>query len=115
MYALCVGISMAVVWGVYFATGSLFGVAPNPAGLGFHIAAELATGAALFISGIGILKERKWGSHVYFLGMGMLLYAVVNSPGLYPGNKIMMGVFAGSFVFAAVFIILGFMSDKKQQ
>ena len=114
LYALCVGISMFIVWGVYFATGSLFSIEPNPAGLGFHIAAELAAGAALFIAGAGLISGKKWGFHTYFLGAGMLLYALINSPGLYPGNKIMMAVFAMSFVFSVIFIALGFIVAKKQ-
>lgn len=113
LYALCVGISMFIVWGGYFVTGSVFGIAPNPLGLGFHIAAELATGAVFLVAGIGMFAAGKWGFNAYFLGIGMLLYAVINSPGLYAGNKIMMAVFAGTFVFAVIFIVLGFIAAHK--
>lgn len=114
LYALGAGVSMFIAWGVFLATGSLFGIEPAGAGVGFHIAAEMATGAALCLGGAGALMRAAWWPQAYFLGLGMMIYAVVNSPGMYPGSIIMRAVFAGSFVFALVFAAVGIVAVKKQ-
>jgi hypothetical protein len=113
-YALGSGVSMMIAWGVFFATGSLFGIEPAGPGIGFHIAAELAAGATLCAAGAGALARAPWWPHAYFLGLGMMFYAVINSPGLYPGSRIMMAVFAGSFVFALVFAAVGVMAAGRK-
>ena len=109
IYALLVGVIMILVWLGYFATGTMMGIKPEAPGLMFHIAAEFATGFALIAAGIGMLANKKWGRDFYFLGLGLLAYALINSPGYYlkGGGVIILAVFAGSFVFSVVFAILG--------
>lgn len=110
-YALLIGISMVLTWVAYFFTGSIFGVVPPAPGIGFHIAAELATAFMLIAAGAAFLMEKPAAKYLYGAAMGMLLYAVLNSPGLYvgnPGYKFMLMIFSSSFVMAAVFFILGF-------
>jgi hypothetical protein len=109
IYALLVGISMILVWAGYFATGSVMGIKPSAPGLMFHIAAEFATSFALIAAAIGMLANRKWGRDIYFLGLGLLAYALINSPGYYiaGGGNFIIAVFAGSFVFTVAFAVAG--------
>ncbi|MFA6450671.1 MAG: hypothetical protein WCX65_14450 [bacterium] len=111
IYSLSVGVIMAIVWVIYFLTGSVMGAKPAGSGLGFHIAAEFLTAFALSAAGIGLLVNRKWGRDLYFLGLGLLIYALVNSPGYYmngPGGIFILAVFAMSFVCSVIFLIFGF-------
>jgi hypothetical protein len=80
IYAILVGLSMFATWGGFFITGSVMGVKPVATGIGFHIVSELATGFALLAAGAGLIANREWARNVYFLGMGLMIYAVVNSP-----------------------------------
>ena len=109
VYSLLVGISIALVWIIYFATGAVMGVKPEAAGLSFHIAAEFAAAAAMIAAGIGLLANRGWARDIYFLSMGLLFYALINSPGYYisGGGRLIIAVFAGSFLLALVFTALG--------
>jgi hypothetical protein len=108
-YSLLTGISIIIVWSIYLATGNVFGATPSPVGLTYHIAAECAAAATLAAAGVGLFARKPWAKSVFILGMGMLLYAVINSPGLYPGRdgNLLKFVFASSGVTAIVFIILG--------
>ena len=116
IYSIVVGISMFAVWGLYFANGTVFGVKPVGSGLGFHIAAELATAVAMLIGGMGLLARKSWGLKIYFLGLGMLIYALVNSPGYYlpQGGKIVIAVFASSGVFSLIFVALGLLIGNNE-
>lgn len=112
IYSFLTGISMFVVWGIYFAAGKVMGVEPEPLGLSFHIAAELMTGATMIVAGLGLFGGRPWAPGAYFMGLGMMIYAVVNAPGLYIGKGwFIMAVFASSFVCAAIFSAIGFAMD----
>ena len=110
VYAVLVGLGIAATWAVYFLTGSIFGIEPAPLGLGFHIAAELIAAVVMLAAAAGLAARKAWGPRLFFLAMGMLIYAVINSPGYYlgsPGGKLMLGVFGGSLLGALVFTVLG--------
>ena len=109
LYSLLTGVSMAAVWTIYFFTGTVFGVEPPASGLCFHIAAEFVTAAFLTFAGIAFFAGSKYARHTFFAGIGMLIYAVVNSPGMYAGGPhygFMLSVFFSSFIFAALFFVL---------
>ncbi len=114
LYSLLAGAAMIPVWLSYFATGTVLGAAPSPVGLSFHIAAEFATAAVMIAGGIGLLAGKPWAARAYMLGMGMMIYALVNSPGLYSGNGVLLLriVFAGSFLAAVVFAVIGFVIGR---
>lgn len=105
-YSIIVGVSICAVWLMYFATGKVAGVVPAEQGLNWHIAAEFATAFCFIAAGALMLSGRRHGVRLYYISLGMLIYAVVNSPGIYPG-VFMKVVFAVTFVFAVVFAAVG--------
>lgn len=109
LYSLLAGGAMVPVWITYFVTGAVMGASPAETGLSFHIAAEFATAAVMVAGGIGLLTQKPWAVNVYMLGMGMMIYALVNSPGLYSGSGagLLHAVFAGSFLATVVFTVIG--------
>jgi hypothetical protein len=110
IYAVLVGFSIAATWVFFYARGDVPGMDTNPTMTLFHIIAEFATAAVLLAAGAGLLSNRGWGLKAYMLGVGMLIYAIVNSPGFYieHGENYMVYVFALSGVFAVVFAVLPF-------
>lgn len=49
----------------------------------FHVAAEVATGLALVLAGIGVASDAGWATTVSALALGMLIYTLIGSPGRY--------------------------------
>lgn len=111
LYAVLVGVSMIAVWLLYFTTGTIAGIKPDPniPGISLHIVAEFITAFALLGGGIGLFASKKWGRDLYFLGLGLLIYAVVNSPGYYikSGGPIILAIFGGTLIIAIVFFTFG--------
>ncbi len=108
---------MILMWGAYFATGTMMGIKPAAAGLSFHIAAEFATAAVMIAGGAGVLKGKGWGRDFYFLGIGMLLYALINSPGYYLSGRaaLILAMFGGTLVLALIFAVLGLKSLASER
>jgi hypothetical protein len=115
LYALLVGISIIATWIYFYARGSVPGMDTNPTMTSFHIVAEIMTALTLLAGGIGLLGGRGWGLKTYMLGVGMLLYAIVNSPGFYieRGETYMVYVFAISGFFAVVFAFLPYIKKDS--
>ena len=108
VYAILVGLSMFAIWGLFFITGSVPLLDVRPLEITFHVIAEVVTGLTLVVAGLGLLGNRGWALNVYFLGLGLLVSALVNSPGMYveTGNMLMVAVFPVSFIFSVIFIAL---------
>lgn len=86
-YGILVGILMMAQWTVSVATNSVPEFETTPWAIGFHLAAEVITVLMLFIGGIATLKSTKWGRQVLLVGVGMVIYSEIASPGYLP-NKV---------------------------
>jgi hypothetical protein len=80
-YAIAVGLLMAGWWTVDLRGGALDRPDRSRIELGLHLAAEFATAAALVAGGILLLTGA--GSGLALVGLGMLLYTVIQSPGYF--------------------------------
>ena len=81
VYALAAGICIPVLWIYILISGILPKVHSEPTAAVFLIVSELATAAFLLASGIGLLLKQIWAQKLWYLAMGMLLYAVVLAAG----------------------------------
>ncbi len=115
LYAIAVSIFMFWIWMYFAITNTVPFYEERPLEMSLHIAAEMMTCMALLAGGIGLLKSISWGRSVYFLGMGMLAYALVNSPGMYveSGMTLMAAVFPPSLIVAVVFIVVPLIKTAK--
>jgi hypothetical protein len=95
-FPLVVGVSIVAWWAMVFATGQVPELAAAPIQLAFHVAAELITAAVLIAGGVGLLRRLPWGRAVDLVGLGMLLYTAIGSPGYFAqtGQWPLVGVFA---------------------
>jgi len=96
VYAIVVGVLMIGQWGMFIATGQVPEFATEPIRISFHLFGEFATAGLLLAGGLGLLKARKWGFHVFLVSMGMLLYTIIVSPGYFAqqGELVFVGMFA---------------------
>ncbi len=98
VYAICAGICIPSLW-VYFLLSRTFPeLGDQPTAVAFLLTAELLTAAVSLASGIGMLLRKAWSSRVWYLAIGMILYAVIMATGQFAQS--------GSLLFSAVFALL---------
>lgn len=114
IFAIAVGILMAMQWTVTIMKGQVAGPEAAVGGRGklemaFHLVAELATAFMLIMAGSCLLvlgKARALG--LFFIAIGMLLYTVINSPGYFAQQRrwAQVAMFAALLVLTVVSLIL---------
>jgi hypothetical protein len=94
VYCVAVGASMAVWWAVELRNGVLHRNDRSRPEITLHVVAEVVTAVVLVAGGVVILTSG--ASSLAFVGLGLLLYAVVQSPGYFleRGERTMVWMFA---------------------
>jgi hypothetical protein len=105
-YAVAVGALMLVWWAVDVRGGALRRPDRTPAEIGLHLVAEVLTAVALIAGGLVVLTDGP--ASLLLVGLGMLLYTVVQSPGYLLARReyppvVMFGVLAVA-TFAAIIV-----------
>lgn len=105
-YGIVVGLMMMGQWGFFLAAGQVPELNTEPVRLAFHLAAEFGTAIALIVSGVALVRGRRWGLNVYLVAAGMLLYSVIVSPGYFAqqGQWALVGMFGILLLLALVSI-----------
>lgn len=99
-YAIVVGFLMIAQWGVSILAGSVPELQSEPWRIGFHLAAEFSTAILLIVGGIAALNSMARSKQVLMLGLGMVMYSEIVSPGYFAQ--------LGQWMFVAMFAILLF-------
>ena len=94
VYCLVVGASMIVWWAVELRNGVLGRGDRSRPEITLHVIAELVTAVVLIAGGVVILAGG--APDLAFVGLGLLLYAVIQSPGYFleRGDRAMVWLFA---------------------
>ena len=79
----------------------------KPVRIGFHLAGEFITAIGLIAGGAAILGQRVWGSALFLVAVGMLVYSGIVSPGYFAqkGRWGFVGMFAVLLALAVVAIV----------
>ncbi|MBN1668638.1 MAG: hypothetical protein JW862_16210 [Anaerolineales bacterium] len=103
-YGIVVGIGMIAQWTVSIVTGNVPEFQTEPWRIGFHLAGEFATALLLIVSGSANLRARAWGRPLLLVGLGMVIYSEIVSPGYFAqlGQWPMVAVFAVLLLGAGV-------------
>ena len=80
-YCVAVALVMALWWGMEIRNGALNRPDRSRAEIALHLAAELATAVVLAVGGI-VLAQGGTRS-LALVGLGMLMYTVIQSPGYF--------------------------------
>ncbi len=96
IYSILVGLSIILMWIMFYVTGSIPELESEPARIVMHITAEFITAIALITCGWGLLTLKKWGYQLYLPATGALIYTLVQSPGyfLHTGETALVLMFA---------------------
>jgi hypothetical protein len=76
-----VGFGMIIQWTLSIVAGNVPEFQAEPWRIALHLAAEFSTALMLIISGIATLKTIAWGKTTLLLGLGMVIYSEIVSPG----------------------------------
>jgi len=82
-YGIIVGFIMVAQWIFFIASGSVPELQTEPFRIAFHLAAEFTAALMLIISGIATLKSTAWNKKVLLVGLGMVIYSEIVSPGYF--------------------------------
>jgi hypothetical protein len=106
-YGILVGMLMIVQWTFSIVSSGVPEFETAPWAIGFHLAAEISTALALLTGGITSLRSKSWGKPVLLLGLGMVIYSEIVSPGYYAelGNWLFVVMFA-ILLFGAVWSVM---------
>ena len=105
VFALVIGVGMIGQWAASYFAKQIPELITEPIRIGFHLAGEMITALMLIAAGIGLLAGAPWAGWVFLVGMGMLFYTAIVSPGYFAqqgkwiwvlifGVMIVVGVFA---------------------
>lgn len=113
-YSIIIGIMMAVMWFVFALTDQIPELESSPLEISFHLAAELATAFALVLGGVAITLRKHWGYPINMIGLGMLSYTVIVSPGYYAeSGELAFVVMFGVLIFLTfLFIMISIMKKE---
>jgi hypothetical protein len=97
-YGILVGSLMIAQWTFSILSGGVPEFQTEPWRIAFHLVAETATALILIIGGITTLKSIVWAKQILLVGLGMVMYSEIVSPGYYAQ--------LGQWVFVLMFVIL---------
>jgi len=97
-YGVAVAILLFAQWGVFLATGNVPELEDATREIAFHMSAEFVMALVLLTGSIAILRRKAWGTFVYLVGAGMVVYSVINSPGYFAES--------GDWALVAMFMVL---------
>jgi hypothetical protein len=82
-YGILVGILMIVQWIVSILAGGVPEFQTAPWEIAFHLAAEMSTAVMLILGGIAVLRANRWARQILLIGIGMVIYSEIVSPGYF--------------------------------
>jgi len=99
-YGIVVGCLMILQWSFSILAGGVPEFQSAPWEIAFHLAAEMSTAVILIIGGIAALRSIAWSRQILILGLGMVIYSEIVSPGYFAQF--------GQWTFVALFAVLLF-------
>jgi hypothetical protein len=115
-YGIIVGCSMFVQWAISILTGGVPEFQSEPWRIGFHLAAEFSTALMLILGGLAVLRLAAWGRPVLLIGLGMVIYSEIVSPGYFAqlGQWSMVGMFI-VLLGGAIWSMMILLSKKEME
>jgi hypothetical protein len=111
-YGIVVGCLMIVQWILSIISGGVPELQSEPWRIGFHLAAEFVTAIMLISGGIAVLRSAAWGRTILLIGLGMVIYSEIVSPGYFAqlGGWSMVGMFMvllGGAIWSVLLLVRG--------
>ncbi len=113
-YGIAVSFLMIAQWALSIITGGVPEFETAPWAIGFHLAAGLSTALMLILGGIASLKPIDWGKQILLVGLGMVIYSEIVSPGYLAqqGQWAMVAMFA-FLLFGSTFAVMSLLKQGE--
>ncbi|RJS50015.1 MAG: hypothetical protein CIT03_00760 [Methanobacterium sp.] len=104
---------MIVMWTFFLLSGMVPEFTTRAAEIVLHLIAEFSTAILLTIAGISLLYKKRSGYNLNLIGLGMLIYTLILSPGYYIQKEewFMVSFFALLLILSIIFLVI---SLKKE-
>jgi hypothetical protein len=114
-YGILIGFLMIAQWTVSILSGGVPEFQTEPWRIGFHLAAEMSTALMLIIGGIAALRSGARAKQILLVGLGMVIYSEIVSPGYFAqlGQWSMVSIFA-VILFAAAVAVTLLLEERNQ-
>lgn len=108
-YTIFIGIAVIAMWTIILSTQNL---SEGKIELSFHLLSELIMALLCLFSGMLILRNNPAGKYLSILGLGMVIYSVLNAAGYYgESNEIrMMIMFIALLLLTSIVLIINLKS-----
>ena len=95
-YGIAVGFMMIAQWTFLIITGGVPEFQTEHRRIALHLAAEMTAALVLIVSGIAALRSIAWGKTALLVGLGMVIYSEIVSPGYFAqlGQWALVAMFA---------------------
>ena len=115
-YGILVGALMIAQWIFSILAGGVPEFQTAPWEIAFHLAAEMATALVLIVGGIAGLRSITWSKQMLLLGLGMVIYSEIVSPGYFAqlGQWPMVGMFI-ALLGGAIWSIMLLLPRKEME
>jgi hypothetical protein len=112
-YGIVVGLGMIAQWTFFILSGNVPEFQSEPWRIALHLAGEMTTALALIVSGIATLKSAAWGKSALLLGLGMVIYSEIVSPGYFAqlGQWSLVAMFAILLCGAIISVMILWFTD----
>jgi hypothetical protein len=106
-YGIVIGLGMVGQWTFSIVSGAVPEFQTEPWRISFHLVGEFLTALVLVIGGIATLRTFIWGKRLLLLGLGMVIYSEIVSPGYFAqlGQWSMVAAFAVLLVGALMSVV----------
>jgi hypothetical protein len=105
-YGILVGVLMIAQWLFSIVTGGVPEFETAPWTIGFHLAAEFSMALMLILGGLSVLRSSAQGRAILLVGLGMVLYSEIVSPGYFAQQSQWAPVaMFGVLLFGAAFAV----------
>jgi len=113
-YGILIGFFMIVQWIFSIVTGGVPEFETTPWAIGFHLAAEMSTALMLIFGGISTLKSIVWGKQILLVGLGMVMYSEIVSPGYFAEQAqwVPVAMFA-ILLFGAAYAVMSLLGHRN--
>jgi hypothetical protein len=110
-YSIFIGFTILIFWINVLTQGQ---ISEGKTEITFHLLSEFLMAVICLISGILLLKNSPGAMMLNILGLGMVIYSVLNAAGYYGerGNTIMMLMFSLLFILTSIAVFLS-MKEMK--
>lgn len=107
IYAISAGTITSLIWIYVLIKKMAPQLVENKSERIFHISAEFLMSIVAIVAGIVLLLDLIWGIYLFYLAMGLILYASVNAIGIYKGKyKMLVFILTFTAVISIVIIVL---------